>query len=1047
MPNNPLLPADILNYYQWSAQNGINPPQLPAGYVLATDPTTTGILALRLFDAAYITTGIIDPNRLGTGAVGAGNLYLADDGTWKAVGGGGGVGTLQQVTDLGSTTTNAINTGGVTSDYYQLDTAATPTPVQGMMFWDSDRSTVDVQLDSDVSAKIGQDNFWYVKNQSGATIPKGKAVMAVGTLGASGRILIDEMVANGSISSKFLLGITAEDIANGADGFVMNIGKLRQVNTLAWPDGTVLYCDPTTAGNLTSTKPSSPNLALPVAFVVHSAANGVLAIRVSILDENALNTPTLAQVTTAGNTTTNAITVGGLTVGSTSISQSKITIESSSRSDIILRSSGSLNDTFTIYAFGGAYGSSYAQFGTNDGVSSLAQGGAIYTDSRGGVPPIRFMVKGTGTTSMSAAMSVYTTTNVGIGTSSDAGYKLDVNGTSVFRGNITQVGGSTLTLGNGLIFDSGTGTRIFNGGTITYQSNNASLQHTFSNFVGTGLSGTIVRITNGSGEWGTTAANNFLNIAGRAAISSGTNDITSILISNEVANTGTYTGTIRGLYYNPSGISGTGFTHRAIQTVSGDVVLATTSGNVGIGTSTVPAKLTVTGSITAASLLARGVYFNNTLVAAANNDVLVGLDINPTFTNGAFTGVANAALRVQGWNWATTGVTIGPIGVAWDTSTGPVNGFTLDRSGVYGRFRIGSGSGFGYQFFTNSTERLRIVDGNVMVLNTNMLVGTTTDSGFKLDVVGADSRFNGVRVGLGAGGVSSNTVVGNGALNGNTTGSGITAVGYQAAFNNTSGGVTAIGNLALRNNTTGVRNVAVGQSALFTLTVGLDNIAVGDQTLYLTTTGNHNTAVGSGAGYSITTANHNTAIGRNSLASNSTGSSNTAIGRDALYSTTASNNTAVGYQAGYSNTSGGITAVGYRAGYNNTSGTNLTALGFESSFSNVTSTGNTSIGFQALYANTAANNTAIGDRSLTATTTGTANTAIGSLSMRSNVDGGVNVALGVSSLFSNISGNNNIAVGYQSLFSNTASNNTALGYQAGQAGVANTTGANNIFIG
>jgi len=67
--------------------------------------------------------------------------------------------------------------------------------------------------------------------------------------------------------------------------------------------------------------------------------------------------------------------------------------------------------------------------------------------------------------------------------------------------------------------------------------------------------------------------------------------------------------------------------------------------------------------------------------------------------------------------------------------------------------------------------------------------------------------------------------------------------------------------------------------------------------------------------------------------------------------------------------------------------------------------------------------------------------------MRSNVDGGVNVALGVSSLFSNISGNNNIAVGYQSLFSNTASNNTALGYQAGQAGVANTTGTNNIFIG
>ena len=196
--------------------------------------------------------------------------------------------TLNSVTTRGNTTANAIDIGGALSDYYRLDTAATPTPVQGMMFWDSDRSTVDVQLDSDVSAKLGQDNFWYVKNQSGATIPKGKAVMSVGTLGSSGRILIDEMVADGSVSAKYLLGITAEDIANGADGFVINIGKLKQVNTLAFTAGSVLYCDATTPGNLTATAPSSPNLALPIAFVVHSAANGILAIRINTLDENSL---------------------------------------------------------------------------------------------------------------------------------------------------------------------------------------------------------------------------------------------------------------------------------------------------------------------------------------------------------------------------------------------------------------------------------------------------------------------------------------------------------------------------------------------------------------------------------------------------------------------------------------------------------------------------------------------------------------------------------------------------------------------------------------
>lgn len=73
----------------------------------------------------------------------------------------------------------------------------------------------------------------------------------------------------------------------------------------------------------------------------------------------------------------------------------------------------------------------------------------------------------------------------------------------------------------------------------------------------------------------------------------------------------------------------------------------TTAGNTTTNAITV-AKITTNGSITAASLLAQGVFFNNTLVAAANNDVLVGLDINPTFTNGAFTGVANYAIRSVG---------------------------------------------------------------------------------------------------------------------------------------------------------------------------------------------------------------------------------------------------------------------------------------------------------------------------------------------------------------------------------------------------------------
>lgn len=75
------------------------------------------------------------------------------------------------------------------------------------------------------------------------------------------------------------------------------------------------------------------------------------------------------------------------------------------------------------------------------------------------------------------------------------------------------------------------------------------------------------------------------------------------------------------------------------------------NGNVIIGTGADNgAKLQLTGSTTASSGVARGQNITSTLVASANNDVLVGLDINPTFTNGAFTGVVNTALRIQNGN-------------------------------------------------------------------------------------------------------------------------------------------------------------------------------------------------------------------------------------------------------------------------------------------------------------------------------------------------------------------------------------------------------------
>ena len=134
--------------------------------------------------------------------------------------------------------------GGVYADYFQLDTSYSDGAIAGKFSWNPDRETAELGLDGTVSLILGQDNLWYVKNQTGSAIPKGRAVMAVGALGASGRILVAPMVADGTISPKYLIGVTIEEIANGDDGFAVSQGKLRGFNTSGYTAGTVLYCGP-----------------------------------------------------------------------------------------------------------------------------------------------------------------------------------------------------------------------------------------------------------------------------------------------------------------------------------------------------------------------------------------------------------------------------------------------------------------------------------------------------------------------------------------------------------------------------------------------------------------------------------------------------------------------------------------------------------------------------------------------------------------------------------------------------------------------------------
>ena len=172
-------------------------------------------------------------------------------------------------------TGNVDVTGNVIADIVQLRGG---TGTQGEMSWSTDEETVKLIMDG-TTLYMGQDTFVHVRNNTASIITKGTAVYATGTLGASGRITVAPMIANGTIAGRLFIGLAAENIAIGADGQVCSYGKIRGINTTAYNDGDVLWISPTVAGQLTATEPTAPNLKIATAFVIHDATNGTLMVR------------------------------------------------------------------------------------------------------------------------------------------------------------------------------------------------------------------------------------------------------------------------------------------------------------------------------------------------------------------------------------------------------------------------------------------------------------------------------------------------------------------------------------------------------------------------------------------------------------------------------------------------------------------------------------------------------------------------------------------------------------------------------------------------
>ena len=114
-----------------------------------------------------------------------------------------------------------------------------------------------------------------VRNNSGASIPKGSAVYQTGSSGTVITVALAD--ASGEATASQTLGLTQETIANNANGYVVAVGELTGVNTSTLTEGQVVWLSET-AGGLTTTRPTQPAHGVVCGYCVKqgSGTSGIL---------------------------------------------------------------------------------------------------------------------------------------------------------------------------------------------------------------------------------------------------------------------------------------------------------------------------------------------------------------------------------------------------------------------------------------------------------------------------------------------------------------------------------------------------------------------------------------------------------------------------------------------------------------------------------------------------------------------------------------------------------------------------------------------------
>jgi len=217
----------------------------------------------------------------GQDGVGVESAYIAADGSLVFTltdGSEVDVGALTEL--LGASEGNTYVLGQSQGSTTASITEATSLNVPGSggaTSWNNVDGTIDFPLSDEITLQLGQEEFFYAK--ASEAISKGEVVMFAGAQGNHLLIQKADVTVSG-FRQEWIIGVATQDFDINEFGYVTSFGKVRELNTLAYAEGDLLWLSTTTPGALTNVEPAKPACSVLVAAVTRShGQQGTIFVR------------------------------------------------------------------------------------------------------------------------------------------------------------------------------------------------------------------------------------------------------------------------------------------------------------------------------------------------------------------------------------------------------------------------------------------------------------------------------------------------------------------------------------------------------------------------------------------------------------------------------------------------------------------------------------------------------------------------------------------------------------------------------------------------